>query len=84
MIDRSSRSQTNKVSSVVTIHIDRYLDSAKDKEIEACFLDLQEIRAPSRLMKNPLTDLHVSLQEAQSTSQKAIREKDGFDVKNKS
>lgn len=75
--ERSSSKCTNNVRSAVTLLIDLYSASAEDKEIDTCFFDFHEIGAPPRVMKKPLTDLLESLQDAQSASQKANKEKDG-------
>lgn len=48
--------------------------------MEACFFDFHEIGDPPSVIKKPLTDRRVSLQDAQSASQNAKREKEGSEV----
>lgn len=78
---RSSSKRTNQVISTVTFLINRYSASAEEREIEACFFDFHEIGEPPRVMKKLLIDLRVSLQDSQSTSQKAKSAKEGSDDK---
>lgn len=54
-----------------------YLAFSDEREIDTCFLYFHEIGEPPKQIKDPLIDLRVSLQVAQSASQNSIREKDG-------
>lgn len=63
--DRSVRRRVSQVSSATKRRMELYSASAEEREIEACFLDFQEIGEPSKMMNNQLIDRRVSLQEAQ-------------------
>ena len=60
-----------------------YFDSAEDRETVCCFLDFHEIKDSPRKTQNPVTDLLVSGQEAQSASVKAFRCRSDLLEKNK-
>ena len=61
------------MTSQIATTMARYSDSAEDLKIVCCFLDFQETRDSPRKTQNPVTDLLVSRQEAQSTSVKAFK-----------
>jgi hypothetical protein len=52
--------------------IARYSASIEDLDTVCCFLDFQEINEPPRNTQNPITDLRVSTQPAQSEFEKAF------------
>ncbi|PHU00261.1 Auxin-responsive protein SAUR64 [Capsicum chinense] len=68
-IARSVSNLVNQVNSETNHRIERYSASADERETKDCFFDFREIGEPHKLMKNPLTDRRVVLQEAQSASQ---------------
>lgn len=73
----------SQVNSATSRLMDRYSASADERETEVYFLDFQEMGDPPRLTKKPLIDLLEYLHDAQSTSQKAFREKDDEEEKNR-
>lgn len=75
--ERSSSKRTSQVISAVTFRIERYSASAEESEIEACFFDFREIGEHPMVMKKPLMEQRVSLQDPQSASQKARSSKEG-------
>lgn len=55
--DRSERTRLNQIIFVVTHLINLSSTSANDKENETCFFAFQEKKAPSSVIKYPLTNL---------------------------
>lgn len=71
----------SQVISAVTFLMDLYSASSEEREIEACFFDFHEMGEPPSVMKNTLINRRESLQDAQSESQKAFRDREREDDK---
>ena len=69
--------------SQTTTAMDLYSVSDEDRDTVCCFLDFHEIKETPRKTQNPVTDLLVLGQEAQSTSAKAFKCKSNLLEKNR-
>jgi hypothetical protein len=82
LICKSSSKASNQSQHIETT--DLYPDSADDLEIDCCFFDFHEIKASPRNTQNPVTDLLVSEQATQSSSQNAFNQKSEEDMEKNS
>ena len=76
---KSFNRASNQVISQTVKAMALYSASAKDLETIDCFLDFHEINESPKNTQNPVVDLLVSTQDAQSASVKAFKWKSDLD-----